>query len=83
MVIAGSSLHALPNVLPGVENAASSSGHWVAFARWYPGSIPSLGYTVSRLLGQGADGLVIIIADRPVVPRPGIGAICAGSSRKV
>lgn len=66
VVIAGSSLHALPNVLLGIENAASSSGHWVALASWHPGSIPSLEDTVSRLLGQGTEGLVII-ADRPGV----------------
>lgn len=66
VVIAGSSLHALPSVLLGIENAASATGHSVTLASWHADSGQLLVDTVGRLLGQGIEGLAII-ADRPGV----------------
>lgn len=66
VIIAGSSLHALPSVLLGIENAASITGHSVALASWHADTGQLLVDTVGRLLGQGIEGLVII-ADRPGV----------------
>lgn len=66
VIIAGSSLHALPSVLLGIEKAASVTGHSVALASWHADSDHALVDTIDRLLGQGIEGLVII-ADRPGV----------------
>lgn len=66
VIIAGSSLHALPSVLLGIERGAQATGHSVALASWHTDSSFSLVDTVGRLLGQGIEGLVII-ADRPGV----------------
>lgn len=66
VVIAGSSLHELPKVLLGVENAASTTGHAVTLASWQRDSGQPLADTVDRIVGQGVEGLVII-ADRPAI----------------
>lgn len=69
VIVAGSSLHALPSVLLGMEKAANVTGHSITLASWHAGSDHLLDETIGRLLGQGIEGLVIV-ADRPGVVDP-------------
>ncbi len=63
VLIAGSSLHELPRVLLGVEEAASVAGYSVALASWQVGSSESVDDIIGRMVGQGIEALVIL-ADR-------------------
>lgn len=63
VIIAGTSLHELPHVLLGVEEAATSIGYSTMLASWQVGSPHSLDDIVGRTVAQGVEGLVIL-ADR-------------------
>jgi len=65
VVIAGSQLFELPNVLLGIETAAKAAGYWVNLASWQGGDAADLAESLNRLTDQSVEAIALI-ADRPV-----------------
>lgn len=65
VVLAGSELHELPQVLGGLETAARSAGYWLSLASFQGGAPHEFAETVQRVADQS--DAVALIADRPVV----------------
>lgn len=65
LVLAGSQLYGLPEILLGVEQAATAAGYWVQMSSAQGSSAPKFTEAVNRLTGAATEG-VAMIADRPV-----------------
>ena len=76
LVLAGSQLYGLPEILLGVEQAATAAGYWVQMSSAQGSSAPKFTEAVNRLTGVATEGVAMIAV---ILAGPGWGASAANS----